>query len=217
MVNGDAGYLPTPSDPGPASNAEHTVPETVQPRGPLILVFGGPGSGKDTQCDRLSQKYGCKHLSAVDLLGHAIKSASTQGAMISTMIRSGQIVPPQVTLDLLKEAISATSGPYVIQGFPTTVESLEAFEAQCGPCAAAILFDVSEEVLTERLLARANTSNRTDDTPNAIQRRLRTFQLQSMPVLDALSARGLVRELDGAVAPEEVFAAACEAYDRVVM
>ena len=32
--------------------------------------------------------------------------------------------PDQVTIDLFKEAISSTPGPYLIEGFPRTLESL---------------------------------------------------------------------------------------------
>ena len=77
--------------------------------------MGGPGSGKDTQCERLADKYGCANLSAVDLLRTAVTSNSSQGVMISNMIRSGQIVPTQVTLDLLKEAMRGATGPFVVQ------------------------------------------------------------------------------------------------------
>ena len=71
-------------------------------------------------------------------------------------------------------------------------------------------------MLTERLLERGRTSSRTDDTPEAIQRRFRTFELQSMPVVEELRARGLVHQVDGAQAEDAVFAAACAAYDRAV-
>ena len=56
--------------------------------------------------------------------------------MISDMIRSGQIVPAQVTLDLLKDEMKTQTGPFLIQGFPKTKENLEDLEAQCGRCAA---------------------------------------------------------------------------------
>ena len=68
-------------------------------------------------------------------------------------------------------------------GFPKTVDNLELFEEQCGACAAAIVLEASEEVLTARLLERGKTSQRTDDTPEAISRRYRTFQLQCVTQL----------------------------------
>ena len=98
----------------------------------MILILGGPGSGKDTQCEMLVDKYHCTHLSAVNVLRAAVTSSSPKGTMISEMIRSGQIVPAQVTLDLLKDEMKSSEPPYVMQGFPKNVENLEDLEHQCG-------------------------------------------------------------------------------------
>ena len=99
----------------PAAGAEaqpdQVKEESMSPDGVVILVLGGPGSGKDTQCEKLAAKYGCAHLSAVDLLRAAVTSASPKGQMISDMIRSGQIVPAQETLNLIKEAMKVQKGP----------------------------------------------------------------------------------------------------------
>ena len=40
---------------------------------------GGPGSGKGTQCTKITDSYGFTHLSAGDLLRNEIKSGSQYG------------------------------------------------------------------------------------------------------------------------------------------
>ena len=202
----------------PAAGAEaqpDQVKESMSPDGVVILVLGGPGSGKDMQCEKLAAKYGCAHLSAVDLLRAAVTSASPKGMMISDMIRSGQIVPAQETLNLIKEAMKGQKGPYLLQGYPKNRENLEDLEEQCGACAGAILLEASEDVLSTRLLDRGKTSNRTDDTHDAIQRRLRTFQLQASPMLELLRERGAISAVDAAQSAEDVFAGVCSEYERL--
>ena len=203
----------------PAAGAEaqpdQVKEESMSPDGVVILVLGGPGSGKDTQCEKLAAKYGCAHLSAVDLLRAAVTSASPKGQMISDMIRSGQIVPAQETLNLIKEAMKVQKGPYLLQGYPKNRENLEDLEEQCGACAGAILLEASEDVLCTRLLDRGKTSNRTDDTHEAIQRRLRTFDLQASPMLGLLRERGVISAVDAGQSAEDVFAGVCSEYERL--
>ena len=208
-------HLPRPKQPFTSSDAA-AQPEPYTPTAPVILVLGGPGSGKDTVCDRLVAKYGCAHFSANELLRNAVTASTQQGTMISNMIQAGQILPAQVTLDLLKAAMRETKGPYLVQGYPKTMDSLEALDAQCGGCTAAVHLDAGEAAVTERIVERGKTSMRTDDTPDAIARRFRTFQLQSMPVVDELTARGLVTAIDAAQPINAVFDAACAVYERVL-
>jgi adenylate kinase family enzyme len=113
--------------------------------GKVIFVLGGPGTGKGTQCGKLAEKYACAHFSAGDLLREEVKKGSEQGQMISDMIRDGKIVPAQVTLDLLKAAMAARDGPYLIDGFPRSADNVSAFDEQCGVCALVLLFVLTEE------------------------------------------------------------------------
>jgi UMP-CMP kinase len=75
----------------------------------IIFVLGGPGSGKGTQCANLVRDYGFKHLSAGDLLREEQdRPGSEFGERIKTDIREGRIVPMEITVQLLKNAIQHT-------------------------------------------------------------------------------------------------------------
>lgn len=75
----------------------------------VIFVLGGPGAGKGTQCSRLVEDYGFKHLSAGDLLREEQdRPGSEFGEMIRTYIKEGTIVPMEVTIQLLENAMKAT-------------------------------------------------------------------------------------------------------------
>jgi len=208
--------LPSDGGPSASSAAESAPPPTIQPDGPVIYVLGAPGSGKTTVCSMLRERFGCVLLSAPDLMREAVQSKSTQGTMINNMIKSGQIVPAQVTLDLLIGAMSVRKGPYVLDGFPKSIDNLEMLQAQAGPCVAALVLEADEDALTQRILERGQTSGRTDDNRETIGRRFRTYSQQALPVIDTLQRQGLVTKLDAAPSTQQVETAAGEAYEIAV-
>ncbi len=72
----------------------------------VIFVLGGPGAGKGTQCANIVRDYGFKHLSAGDLLREEQdRKGSEFGDMIKEYIREGKIVPMEVTVQLLENAM----------------------------------------------------------------------------------------------------------------
>ncbi len=203
--------LPTSSTSSVLTQGKPTV---IKPAGPIVFVVGGPGAGKGTVCAKLAEKYGCTVLSTGELLKDSVKSGSEQGTMIANMIKQGQIVPSQISLDLLKAAMGASAGPYVIDGFPRSQDNLEAFEAQCGACATAVYLSAPDSTLAERCTARGQTTGRSDDNPDTIARRIRTFAEQSLPVVRRLTERGLVSEVDASGDLDATFSAVCAAYEK---
>jgi UMP-CMP kinase len=74
----------------------------------VVFVLGGPGSGKGTQCANMVKDYGFKHLSAGDLLREEQDRPESEfGDMIKQYIREGQIVPMEVTIQLLENAMTS--------------------------------------------------------------------------------------------------------------
>lgn len=72
----------------------------------VLFVLGGPGAGKGTQCVKLVSDYGFKHLSAGDLLREEQNRPGSEfGDMIKTYIKEGTIVPMEVTIQLLENAM----------------------------------------------------------------------------------------------------------------
>lgn len=73
----------------------------------VVFVLGGPGSGKGTQCAKLVKDYGFKHLSAGDLLREEQdRKGSEFGQLIKDYIKDGLIVPQEVTIQLLENAMT---------------------------------------------------------------------------------------------------------------
>ena len=55
-------------------------------------------------------------------------------------------------------------------------------------------FECSNEVMVDRLLNRAKTSGRVDDNEETIKKRLKTFENQTLPVLEVFNDR--VKKVD---------------------
>lgn len=175
----------------------------------VVFVLGGPGSGKGTQCELLRRAHGFTHLSAGELLRAEAAAPTPLGEQISRILAEGQIVPSAVTVQLLRQAMGEQRGPFLIDGFPRSLENLQVYEEQCGndTCAFILYLDLSEDEMSTRLLDRGLTSGRSDDNLATIQKRFRTFREQTLPVLESMERRGLLRRVPATGTPQEVFAA----------
>ncbi|KAH3673109.1 hypothetical protein WICPIJ_009901 [Wickerhamomyces pijperi] len=166
----------------------------------VIFILGGPGSGKGTQSAKLVSDYGFIHLSAGDLLrAEQKREGSKYGELIAKYIREGNIVPQEVTIALLKqamqEAVAKGQNRFLIDGFPRKMDQAEIFEAEVATSAFTIFFECPEQVMLERLLERGKTSGRTDDNIESIKKRFRTFVETSYPVVEYFDKQGKVVKL----------------------
>ncbi|CCD23674.1 bifunctional uridylate/adenylate kinase NDAI_0C00140 [Naumovozyma dairenensis CBS 421] len=156
----------------------------------VIFVLGGPGAGKGTQCAKLVEDYGFVHLSAGDLLrAEQAREGSEYGTLIKHYIKEGLIVPQEITLALLKNAIqehynNKGAKNFLIDGFPRKMDQAISFEEQIAPSKFTLFFDCPENVMLERLLERGKTSGRVDDNIESIKKRFKTFVETSMPVVN---------------------------------
>nr|CAD1826133.1 unnamed protein product [Ananas comosus var. bracteatus] len=162
----------------------------------VVFVLGGPGSGKGTQCATIVQHYGFTHLSAGDLLRAEIKSGSKNGTVIQNMIQEGKIVPSEVTIKLLQQAmLESGNEKFLIDGFPRNEENRAAFERVTKIVPEFVLFfDCSEEEMERRLLNR--NQGRADDNIETIRKRFKVFVQSSLPVVQHYDSQGKVKKID---------------------
>jgi len=177
----------------------------------VVFVLGGPGAGKGTQCANLVRDYGFKHLSAGDLLrAEQDRPDSQYGELIKKNIREGTIVPMEVTVKLLENAmrdsLNSGSGRFLIDGFPRKMDQAEAFERDIVPSTFTLFYSCPEDVLRERLLKRGETSGRADDNDESIKKRFKTFEDTSLPVVKWFEKSGRVESIDASGSKEEVYA-----------
>jgi UMP-CMP kinase len=179
----------------------------------VVFVLGGPGCGKGTQCARIQEHFGYRHLSAGDLLRAEV---SREGALSNTLkayIKEGQIVPSEVTCALILETMKreyakTRQTKFLVDGFPRNEENMRGWFATVGDSTYVthvLCFECPEEVMQERLLKRGETSGRDDDNIQTILKRFDTFKTQTMLVVLALERAGLVRRISAVPPPEVVF------------
>ena len=181
---------------------------------PIIFVLGGPGSGKGTQCSKIVEKYGFTHLSAGDLLRSEVAKGTAMGKKINEIIKEGQLVPQDVTICLLKQAMSdnADTNGFLIDGFPREIQQGVSFGNEICLAQMVLYFDCPDEELTRRLLKRGQTSGRVDDNEESIKKRLTLFHEKTAPVIEHYD--NIVVKLDSNRDIDIIFHDACSAIDR---
>ena len=81
-----------------------------------IVLFGPPGAGKGTQSERLIEKYGLIHLSTGDIFRANIKGETELGVLAKSFIDKGQLVPDEVTINMLKSEVLNSYGIFQPSG-----------------------------------------------------------------------------------------------------
>jgi UMP-CMP kinase len=211
---------PTPSAPAPAPASPAFSPRDVT----VLFVLGGPGAGKGTQCARLVHDYHFTHLSAGDLLrAEQDRPGSQYGQLIRDCIKNGDIVPMEVTVALLENAMRDTiaasgskRGKFLIDGFPRKMDQALKFEEVVCPARLVLFYDCPEAQMEARLLERGKTSGRADDNAESIRKRFRTFVETSMPVVNHYDAESRVVKVDATPTPDQVYADTQEKLRRVL-
>ena len=134
-----------------------------------LVLFGKPGAGKGTQAEFLKSKYELLHISTGDLFRHHITNTTDLGKLAKSYMDLGGLVPDQVTIDMLKDAIESNpeAKGFIFDGFPRTTKqaiALDNFlEEKSMKITATVALDAADDILIGRLLNRGTTSGRVDD------------------------------------------------------
>jgi len=196
----------------------------------VLFVLGGPGAGKGTQCSYLVKDFGFCHLSAGDLLrAEQHREGSEFGELIQTCIREGTIVPMEVTVKLLENAMADAlkegrsgdgwadgRGRFLVDGFPRKMDQAIKFDEDVCFASLVLFYSTTEEVMLSRLLERGKTSGREDDNAESIKKRFTTYKETTMPVIKHYEALGKVAEIDSSPPADEVYKASKAAVEKAL-
>ncbi|MEX0820415.1 MAG: adenylate kinase [Pirellulaceae bacterium] len=175
-----------------------------------VVVLGRPGAGKGTQSKRIEKHFGLRHLSTGELLRAAKQQDTPLGRQIADRIDQGNLVTDELAMSLVEQTIKPQPHcGYVFDGIPRTLNQgrmLSDLLAGLGTQVdLAIELHVGQEMVRDRLLERATKEGRGDDTLQTIRQRLAVYEAQTSPLIAFYREAGLLRSVDGAGSPDEVF------------
>lgn len=177
-----------------------------------IVLFGGPGSGKGTQSEKLIEKYGLHHISTGEVLRDHIKRETELGKVAKKYIDEGQLIPDDLMIRILDDVLEneVKDKPGVIfDGFPRTVPQAEALnellKKRDKELNAVVGLEVPDEELVKRLLYRGKITGRSDDNEETIKKRLHVYHNQTSPLREHYKKQNKYVAIDGVKEIDQIF------------
>ncbi|WP_020143223.1 adenylate kinase [Terracoccus sp. 273MFTsu3.1] len=175
-----------------------------------LIILGPPGAGKGTQAARIAERLGIPAISTGDIFRANIKDQTPLGVKVHEIITSGGYVSDDITNEIVEDRLTwddATHG-FLLDGYPRTagqVDALDEMLARHGHALDAVLeLEVDEDAIVERLLKRAETEGRADDTEDVIRERQAIYRKETAPLAEHYEVAGLLVKVDGMGAVDDV-------------
>ena len=175
-----------------------------------LIIVGPPGAGKGTQAGRIASSFGIPAISTGDIFRKNVAEGTPLGQRAKAIMDAGEYVPDELTNELVRDRLAepdAAQG-FLLDGYPRTpaqVEYLDGLLAEQGTGIDAVVQLVADQdALVGRLLNRATEQGRADDNEQTIRRRQQVYQEQTAPLVAVYQQRGLVVDVDGLGAVDEV-------------
>lgn len=199
----------------------------------IVILLGAPGSGKGTIAGRLAgENANLKHVSSGDLLRGAVAKGTPAGIEAKGYMENGNLVPDSLIAQMIKDVIAETTGDVtmLLDGFPRNVAQAEILEKTGAPIRSAVLVDVPDEIIADRIAGRrtcpkckagyhvknlppkvegvcdacgAELVIRKDDNPETVKDRLSVYHRETEPLIAFYEKKGLLRRIDGNLGPEK--------------
>ncbi len=92
-----------------------------------LILMGAPGAGKGTQAAELIKKFNIPQIATGDMFRAAVKEGTELGKKAEACMKSGALVPDEVTVGIVKERLSKDDckGGFILDGFPRTVSQAD--------------------------------------------------------------------------------------------
>ena len=172
--------------------------------------MGPPGAGKGTQAKFVADRFGVPAISTGDIFRANVTEGTELGRKAKEFMDAGEYVPDEVTNLMVRNRIDEPDAApgFLLDGYPRTLAQVEELDGMIKftghELDAVVVLTVDGEELVQRLLQRAETDGRTDDTEDVIRRRQEVYAEQTEPLIGVYRDRGLLIEVDGVGEVDEV-------------
>lgn len=177
-----------------------------------LVLFGGPGSGKGTQSERLIDEFGLHHISTGEVLRDHIKRETELGKIAQEFISQGQLIPDELMISILDDVLEKEAKGkkgVIFDGFPRTIPQAEALkqllQKRGTDLHAVIGLEVPDDELVARMLNRGKMTGRADDNEETIKNRLSVYHNQTSPLRDYYTKEGKYLKIDGTGTIDKIY------------
>lgn len=160
----------------------------------MIVFFGPAGAGKSVQGQLLAARNGWRWLSAGQLL------RDTKDMDVLQHMQAGHLVDSSKVNDLIGGAIKRSHNidRVILDGFPREMSQAKWLIEHKSHHGRDIDLIIVLEVPKGELLKRLEVRGRIDDTPEAIDERLRVYRTEIYPILNYFTEQGInIAHIDG--------------------
>jgi len=175
-----------------------------------MLIVGPPGAGKGTQAARITTAYGIPDISTGDIFRANIKNETPLGQQVKAIVDAGDYVPDSLTNQLVTDRLAEDDAQdgFLLDGYPRTLEQVtyldDLLASKGQELAAVIQLVADQDEIVARLTKRAQEQGRADDSEDAIRHRQEVYLRETSPLIDVYRQRGLLVEVDGLGAMDDV-------------
>jgi adenylate kinase len=186
-----------------------------------LILMGPPGAGKGTQAKVISARLGVPAVSTGDIFRANVSEGTPLGVEAKRYMDAGDYVPDEVTNAMVRDRLAQDDAArgFLLDGYPRTVAQVAELDSMLRDAGtsldAVVVLTVNDEELVQRLLKRAETEGRTDDTEKVVRHRQDVYNEQTAPLIEVYAERGLLVEVDGMGVVDEVTARVFAALDKV--
>ncbi|MEO5900724.1 MAG: nucleoside monophosphate kinase [Ilumatobacteraceae bacterium] len=196
------------------------------------VIMGIQGSGKGTQAKLLAGDFHLEHISVGDIFRWNVQHHTKLGAQVRRAMSDGELVSDALVESVVRERLTNHDWNFgfIIDGFPRNARQAEFF-LESYDLDAVILLELDDREVTRRVLARRLCSRcgvdynlmahrpaspnlcdlcggelvvRDDDTPEALDARLRTYHQQTAPIIELFERKEFIARVDAATPIDEV-------------
>ena len=144
----------------------------------------------------MAATYGIPHIATGDMIREMKEIPNDLGRELSAIYDQGLLVEDELMIRLIRARLDRgdTLPGFVLDGFPRTMVQAEALDGLLGELGRSldVVFEFQipdRQALLDRMLKRAAEENRSDDTPEAIQTRLREYDEKTAPLIEYYRSR----------------------------